>query len=333
MRAIVNTGKGKLEIRELPMPEPEEGEVRIKTSACAICSTDFTMIDGCGRSHYPAILGHEWSGIVDKAGKDVSIGLQGVHCVGENILDRGEVGFEFPGGYGEFFITEADKLLVLPEAYSLLRAALIEPLAVSLRGMKRLRVEQKDNAMIFGDGPIGLIMLMLLKREQVKNIAMAGGRPARLKLASELGADCTINYHEEKNLSNAFEKKGFARKFSNIIEASGTGTALESAVQLAARNAHILMIGDYDRAKADIPLQKFLHLELELIASNAGIGFWKDAFLLAVEEELPLKKLISHVFPAEEFAEAMRTARDRTGGAVKVIITWDNIQGEPSENR
>ena len=51
-----------------------------------------------------------------------------------------------PGGYGEYFITKADKLLVLPKEYPLANAALIEPLAVSLRGMKRIRIENRETA-------------------------------------------------------------------------------------------------------------------------------------------------------------------------------------------
>ena len=323
MKAIVNTGKGRLEMQELALPEPGPEEVRIKTAACAICSTDFTMIDGCVRSHYPAVLGHEWSGIVDKAGKGVDSSLQGKPCVGENILDnRKEVGFELPGAYGEYFITRANKLYILPKSYSLINAALIEPLAVCLRGLKRLRLENRENALIFGDGSIGLLMLILLKRESIKHVIVVGGREARLKPAEQFGAECVVNYHKEKNIIKAIRAKSGISLFHNIVEAAGSSEALESTVKLSAKNAHILLIGDYDKVRTDIPWQNFLHQELELIAGNAGTDFWQDAFNLAVKKRFPLDKLISHIIPSDNFKEAIETARSKKSDAIKVVIEW-----------
>ena len=59
MKAIVNFGPGQLEMRELPLPKPGPGQVRIKTAACGVCVTDLLMIAGWQRTGFPAIPGHE----------------------------------------------------------------------------------------------------------------------------------------------------------------------------------------------------------------------------------------------------------------------------------
>ena len=138
MKAIVNTGPGRLEMLELPTPSPGPGEVRIRTAACGVCATDLEMIAGWERTGFPAIPGHEWSGVVDEVGEGVNEALRGQLCVAENVLaDGGEVGFEHPGGYGEYLITEAAKVHVLPARLSPAVATLIEPLAVCVRGLCR----------------------------------------------------------------------------------------------------------------------------------------------------------------------------------------------------
>jgi L-iditol 2-dehydrogenase len=135
MRAIVNTGPGKLEWQELPQPEPGRGQVRVRTLACGICATDLEMIAGWSRTGHPAIPGHEWCGEIEAVGEGVPAALLGARCVAENVLeDGGEAGFEHPGGYAEALLTQARNVRVLPPDFDPAVGALIEPLAVCLRG-------------------------------------------------------------------------------------------------------------------------------------------------------------------------------------------------------
>src|SRR5512133_2714339 len=95
MKAIVNTAPGRLELCQWPAPQPQAGQVRIRTAACGICATDLQMIAGWKRTGFPSIPGHEWSGVVDAAGPDVDPAILGRACVADNVLsDGGEVGFE-----------------------------------------------------------------------------------------------------------------------------------------------------------------------------------------------------------------------------------------------
>ncbi len=323
MKAIVNTGIGKLELLEIPLPEPCEGQVRIRTAATGICATDLTMIDGCTRSKYPQIPGHEWSGFIDKAGVGVSKEIEGKLCVAENVIsDGGEVGFEHPGAYGEYFVTEAANVRILPKSFPVSEAALIEPLAVCVRGIRRLRITDRKSALIFGDGPVGQIMLMLLRLNGVNNIVLVGGRKGRLETAAKNGASAIVNYHEVKCDLAEEIAKGKVAEFANVIEAAGTGKAVSAAFALAAKGGHILMIGDYDKLMADFSWQSFLHRELEIISSNASSEAWDDAVALVMEKKISLSPLVSKVFPVSKFQEAMALVRSRSPYGIKVVLEW-----------
>ena len=322
MKAIVNTAPGRLEWQDHPTPQPGEGQVRIRTAACGVCATDLEMIAGWDRTGFPAIPGHEWAGVVDAAAPGGDERLIGRACVAENVLaDGGEVGFEHPGGYAHYLLTEAANVHPLPEGFPPVSAALIEPLAVCVRAMRRLAMHSGEAALVLGDGPIGLLMLVLLKAAGVERVALVGGRPARLAVASELGADAALNYHEAgADLAQAVAAS-CGERWPNVIEASGSSAALAAGLALAAHEGKVLLIGDYVDARAEFRWNRMLHGELELIGSNASAGAWGEAVRLAVEGAVPLARLVSRRLPAASFAEAVDLARtDRD--VIKVVMEW-----------
>jgi threonine dehydrogenase-like Zn-dependent dehydrogenase len=324
MKAIVNTAPNVMQWLDVPLPEPAPGQVRIRTGACGICATDLAMIAGWERTRYPATPGHEWSGTVDAIGPGVDAALAGRRCVAENVWasDGGEVGFEHPGGYGQYLLTEAANVQPLPDDFPFATAALIEPLAVCVRGMNRLGPVQ-GNVLIFGDGPIGLLMTSLLAQRGAGDITLVGGRAQRLALAREFGAACTVNHHTVNgDLARAIRAQ-VGGAFSILVEATGSDTAIRAALALAAREGKLLILGDYARARADFSWNFMLHTELTMLGSNASAGAWPEAVRLAVSRQVPLERLISHRFPAAQFSEALALVRGRHGDVMKVILEWE----------
>jgi threonine dehydrogenase-like Zn-dependent dehydrogenase len=323
MKAIVNTAPGQLEWQELPLPEPGPGQVRIRTAACAICATDLEMIKGWSRTTCPAIPGHEWSGRVDAIGAGVEASLQGAYCVAENVGDDGgEVGFEHPGGYAECFLTEARNVHPLPTGFPPAAATLIEPLAVAVRALRRLRVQSESAALVSGDGPIGLLLLLLLRQAGVETVVVAGGRETRLRLARELGAAATVNSLAAGDGAAAAISRILPTPCPLILEASGSPYALETVLNVAPRGARLLVLGDYGHSHAAFPWNHLLHRELELIGSNASAGAWPDAVRLAPGLQEHLNRLVTHRLPAARFAEGMALLQRRDAGVVKVVLEW-----------
>jgi threonine 3-dehydrogenase len=199
---------------------------------------------------------------------------------------------------------------------------------VVVRGLKRLGImgrarEAGRSALIFGDGPIGLIAVMLLRHFGVDDVTLAGGREPRLALAASLGAAATINYHACGTAMSGAILDQHHGPFSHVIEASGSGAAMEAAIETAARDGKVLVMGDYGSGRAGFLWNDLLHRELALVGSNASAGAWREAVDLAVHAGLPLAKLISHQFPAEQFQQGYELTRGRGAEVVKVVLDWE----------
>lgn len=327
MRAIVNTGPGRLELQEIVTPVPGPRQVRVRTAACGICATDIEMIAGWDRTGFPSIPGHEWAGVIDAVGPGVDSALVGRKCVAENVLsDGGEVGFEHPGGYGEYLITEVDRLHLLSDEFPLSTATLIEPLAVCVRGLRRLETARGGNStgpfLVFGDGPVGLLMTSLLARKRENEVFLVGGRPERLTLARELGAAATLDYHQAVDHLPEAILSSFPGAFPAIAEVSGASKALDTALELAAPEGTILVLGDYAEARAGFVWNHLLHREITLVGSNASAGAWPEAVQIALEREIPLDRLITHRFPPEKCPDAVEMIQGSQQGLIKAIIQW-----------
>jgi threonine dehydrogenase-like Zn-dependent dehydrogenase len=326
MKAIVNTAPGVLELQELPLPQPGVGQVRIQTKACGICATEFKMIAGWERTGFPSVPGHEWSGVVDAVGPGVETALVGSPCVAENVLvDGGEVGFEHAGAYGAYFLTEARNLHLLPEGFPFTLAVLAEPLSVVIRAVRRLRLDGIERALVFGDGPIGLLSLLVLSYYGVNKIDLVGGGSERLALARQLGAEQVCSYRQVRKTPGeltAAVRDAFGNIYPCVVEASGSALAMEAALHLTTQAGQVLVTGDYDQARADFPWNFLLHNELAIIGSNAGAGAWEEAVRLLVGNTFPLQRLVTHTFPYERYPQAFDLVRSRAEGVVKAVLTF-----------
>lgn len=322
MRALVNTGPNRLELCKVPTPTPGPGEVLIRTGAVGICATDLQMLAGWERTGYPAIPGHEWAGVVEAVGPEADPALVGLRCVGDNILAPGvEVGFERPGGYAECFVTQAARLYEIGDvAWHV--ATLAEPLAVCLRGLGRLGLQDRGSAVVVGDGPIGLLMVATLRRAGVGRVIMVGGRGHRLDVACALGACATVNHHTAADVVTIVHERLGGAGAPNVVEASGTAAGMDLALRLAANQGRVLVLGDYGSARADYVWNDLLHRELALIGSNAGTGAWGEAAAWVRAEGALLDRLVTHRFAVVRYAEALATVRDRASGAIKVVLEW-----------
>ena len=306
----------------MPTPEPGPGQVRIKTGAVGICATDLQMVAGWERTGFPAIPGHEWSGTVDAVGSDADKSLIGKRCVAENVWTDGlEVGFEHPGGYGEYLITEAANVVPVSESIPFDTLALVEPLAVSVHALNRLGSVSKSAVLIFGDGPIGLMLTSFMAQRGMQ-VTTIGGRSNRLEIASEFGAAHVLNYHDFSSDLVREVCNRASQEFPIVVEASGSGAAMDASLAIVAKRGKVLQVGDYGNSCPTTPWNHFLWREITLISSNASAGAWPEAAKIASEGKLPLDRLITHRISADDFEEGYRIMHDRSSGVIKVVMQW-----------
>lgn len=173
MPAAVYRGEHTVVVEEIPVPAVGPGLVLLEVSHCGICGTDLhLMMEDWGR---PGMRGgHEFSGVVVEVGGGVEGWVPGDRAVGgpahgcgecrqcvrgrTNLCARRHAGIGVgPAGYARYTVIDADRLFrILPEV-SLRTAALVEPLAVALRGVRRGGAAPGDRVLVTGAGPIGLL--------------------------------------------------------------------------------------------------------------------------------------------------------------------------------
>ncbi|MBE0695325.1 MAG: zinc-binding dehydrogenase, partial [Anaerolineaceae bacterium] len=171
----------------------------------------------------------------------------------------------------------------------------------------------------------GLLLLIILRLRGIKTIWLYGGLPNRLAVARELGASQVIDYHDITTSAFSSLRKTLSHGFPVIIEASGSPTALEWAFKIAPHRGRILILGDYEDARANFLWNDLLHREVEIVGSNASAGAWLSAVRLALDGSLPLEKLITHRLPFTQYAEAVEITAEQKGQCIKVLLDWSPV--------
>lgn len=214
MKAVVCQNQ-QLEVRELPEPVPDEGQVLVKVLRCGICGSDLHVRKHCDhwasmmkRSGYsalsssaqPVVFGHEFSAEVLEHGPKTSRKLKaGTPVVAVPVLRRGStidmIGLspDSSGAYAERTVVQESMMLAIPNGLDASRAALTEPMAVAWHAIRRGEVKGKDVAVVIGCGPVGLATICLLKAKGVKTIVAADFSAGRRALAQRCGADVVVD--------------------------------------------------------------------------------------------------------------------------------------------
>jgi len=264
MRALVLESNGQLvhhADRPLP-PAPTEGLgveqcVRVRVAACGVCGSDIPRAFDGGAYHYPLVLGHEFSGVVDedgvgrKRGDRVAV-FPLIPKRGEKPFDTGDYaqtkrydyyGSRRDGGMGEFVIVPERNLLSVPDDVPLLHAACTEPAAVALHGVRKMRVQPGDDAAVFGAGPIGNLVAQWLRLAGCARVFVVDVDTRKLEIAAAAGAipvDPRRGGDATKQILDATDGEGVQR----VVEAVGLPQTFLQATQVAAAFGEVVFMGN-----------------------------------------------------------------------------------------
>ncbi len=225
MRAIQYYGPKDIKLENVMPKPPQEGEVVVKVESALTCGTD---VKTYRRGHpvlikqVPSGFGHEFAGIVDKVGKNVTNVKVGDRVVAANSAPCGKCFFckkeEYNlcenldllnGAYAEYITVPSriveKNMLIIPNSLSFDKAAFCEPLANVVHGVERTEIKPGDTVGIIGIGPIGLMFARLAKLKGAKVIA-AGRNPLKLKMAEEFSqADEIVDLTKYPNPEKIFK--------------------------------------------------------------------------------------------------------------------------------
>lgn len=337
MKAASLFGVGDLRIIDKDVPEIGDGEVLIRVGACGVCGTDMHFFKGEWKVKTPIVLGHEFSGVVAKVGSKVRGVEVGDHVVAEpNILcgrckycrmsERNffceniqTIGVTVDGAFAEYVKVPEQNVYRIPGEMPLEEAALIEPLACIIRGVDNVGIPVGSSVAIVGTGPIGLLMIQVVKHYGASKIFAIDIIEDRLRLARELGATLTINSTQqdpEKAIREATDNIG-----TDIsIECVGSSSAIEVAFRLVRRGGRLLIFGvapehDVWRVK---PFELY-DKEVSIFASYRSPYTFQRAVELASSGNLRLRPIVSHIHTLKEAPEVFKELAEKKKG-IKALI-------------
>jgi len=338
MRAAVLYNIRDLRLEDVSTPEFSTDEVLIKVNATGVCGTDIHIYRGEWKTSMPIILGHEFSGVIVETGRDVKNLKVGDPVVAEpNILcgscyfcrmsernyfceNLKATGVTINGAFAEYVKTKAENVYKVTEGFNLDEAALIEPLACCVRGIDQAKVRTGDTVAIVGAGPIGLILLQLVKLAGASMVIQTDMEDARLKLARDLGADHTINVAEEDPVE-AIKRLTGGYGVDVAIEAVGSPKAITQAMKATRRGGRLNIFGvSPEDAVWEVKPFELYEKELTITTSYRSPFTFQRAVKIALSGKVKLKPLISHIFRLEEIHRAFEVAEKRLEGAVKVLV-------------
>ena len=276
MKALVKykTGKGNVEIRDVPVPQPKSDEVLIKVTACGVCGSDLHIFDDEFPNKPPVIMGHELSGTIADVGKDVKDFKTGDRVVSElhigscgvcRLCKNGSqhicpskmaMGSKADGGFAEYIKVPRRLVHRVPDDIDLLEAALTEPIAICFHALVEMaHINSPDTVAILGPGPVGLISSLVMKELGAKKVILAGtnkDEAVRLKAARSMPVDIIVNVQKE-DLPGVVLRETRNLGADVVIEASGAPEAIKAAVDISARKGSIIAIGL--TANEEVPFQ------------------------------------------------------------------------------
>lgn len=322
-RAVVIKEAGKAEYEEVPLPELKPGDVLVKVAYVGICRTDLEVYEGTlgyykrGIAQYPIVPGHEFSGTIAKIGASAVYQERlkvGEKVIGEVIVSkdeqtkRQEIGVvNYNGAYSTYVIVPGHMVHKLPADTDLLKAAIIEPLSVVMRGLSRIekRLSEKSHVAIIGAGPIGNFAAQALARDG-HQVTVFDRREERLTFL-------------EGKVEKTFSELGPLSHFNVIIEATGSREALEHVLCETKVGSTLLLLG-FPYGEVNFNFEDVVAREKDIVGS-VGAG-WEDfAKAIKLLPALDTAPFTQTVVPLEEFKKAWKMLRD--GAAFKIILSLE----------
>ena len=338
---VVAHAAGDLRIEDVPVRDPEPDEVIVAVAYGGVCGSDlhYWMYGAAGESvlKAPMILGHEVVGTVAQeaangygppAGTPVAVhpASPADDGVTRYPLDRPNLSplctylgsaARVPhtdGAFVRYATLPIRMLRPLPASMNLRTAALIEPASVAWHAVSRAGDVRGKTVLVVGSGPIGALIIAVLKRAGAAEIVAVDLHDLPLRNAVRIGATRSIRANETDEIA--------AVQADVSIDSSGNHRGLASAIHGAARGGRVVMVGLLPSGDQPVPISLAISRELELIGCFRFNDEIDQVVAAIADGSLMIEPVITHEFPVSDALEAFAAARDASTSS-KVLLRFE----------
>jgi len=320
------------EIVDREIPDPAEGQLRIKVQACGVCHSDvFTKEGSWPGIQYPRIPGHEVAGIIDAAGAGVSqwkkgqrvgVGWHGGHDGTCRACQRGDFrncrnlkvpGISYDGGYQQYMVAPVDAVVAIPDTLSNTEAApLLCAGVTTFDALRHSGALPGDLVAVSGIGGVGHLGVQFANKFGYK-VAAIGRGVETAALAKKLGASVYID-SKSTNAAEALQKLGGA---DAILATAPNSKAMSELIDGLGPNGKLIVVGISPDPIEVTPLQL---ISAERAIQGSAVGTPTDSEDTLRFAELTGVRPMIETYPLEKAAEAY--ARMMSGNAqFRVVLT------------
>lgn len=336
MKQAVMTAPGEIKIREIEVPEPGKGEVLLRIQRIGVCGSDVHVFHGLHPyTSYPVVQGHEFSATLAAVGDGVEGLTPGMKVTSMpqivcgkcapclrgdyHICDYLKVqGFQAPGCAQEYWVTDAEKVIPLPDSFSYEQGALVEPVSVAVHSTSRAGEIEGRRVAVLGAGPIGNLVGQVARANGAQ-VLITDLSDYRLEIAQQCGL-ARISNAAKENLADAAARIFGPDGFDVVFECVGVEDTMTAAIENIQKGGTIVVVGVFgEKPRIDMGLVQDRELNL-----HGTLMYQRPDYERAVElintGAVVTAPLFSKHFSMEDYLEAYRfidTQRDKT---MKVFI-------------
>jgi L-iditol 2-dehydrogenase len=345
MRAGVYRGAGQVAVEEVPVPEIGPGEVLLRVAACGVCGTDIKKIKH-GFVRPPQIFGHEIAGTVVEIGAGVTRWKPGDRAISFHHIPCGgcfycarklysqcatykktgvTAGYDpNGGGFAEYVRVMSwvakRGMEAIPAGVSFLEASFVEPVNTCWKAVRKARVAAGEDVVVVGQGPIGLLLMMLAKLEGGR-VYTSDPMAARREKSRHCGAAESFD-PAAGSLREQILARTEGRGADAVLLAVPSPELVEEGLAIARPGGRVLLFAHNDPVmRVEFPVHHVGVEEKEILGSySADADLQGESARLVFSRQLPLADLVTHTFPLEDFARAIELAAHPAVDSCKVVI-------------
>jgi 2-desacetyl-2-hydroxyethyl bacteriochlorophyllide A dehydrogenase len=320
MQAVVFPAPQKISIEKVADPHPAPDEVVVQVAQVGICGTDLHIYRNEYQSTFPVIAGHEFTGRIVEVGKAVTAFRGGERVSVDPNLNCGEchfcrmqqanhclnwqgVGITRPGAFAEYTAVPARACYPVPDALSDAQAAFVEPVSCVVYALNRLRVNPGDEALIFGAGPMGLLLVQALRHSGASRITIVEKEAGRRELAEKMGAIALAS--DPIPADELRERAPFG--FPVVIDATGAPAVIAQALGFVSPRGRYLQFGVAPQG-ATVPWAPYeiFRRDITIIGSFALCYTFQPAIAWLANRVVDVAPLVSHTLPLADFSRGFQ---------------------------
>jgi len=315
MRAAIVAEPGRVEVREVPVPNVGPGEIRVRLEGCGVCASNLPPWEGREWFQYPMEpggLGHEGWGRIDALGADVA---------GFSVGDR--VGMLSGHAYAEYDVATAGAVVRIPDGLEG-QPFPAEPLGCALNIFRRSGIGAGQTVAIVGIGFLGALLTRLASEAGARVLAVSR-RPFALQAAQSLGAAETIPMDDHWRILERVKELTGGTFCDVVVEAVGKQWPLDLAAELTRERGRLIVAGYHQDGLRHVNMQLWNWRGLDVInAHERDPQVYLDGMRAAVDAvasgRLDPTPLYTHTFPLDQLGAALEATGSRPDGFMKALV-------------